>query len=126
MNPFVVCAFGLAATGAIVVLRHTKSELASIASAVAGGLIFIYIFNGISPFLDFIKNTAESCGVSSYFALMLKALSISICCRVSADICRDSGETALASKVELAGKLSIVIISLPLVKQLLEIAKDMT
>ena len=42
------------------------------------------------------------------------------------DICRDSGETALASKVELAGKLSIVIISLPLVKQLLEFAKDMT
>ncbi len=126
MNPFTLCAFALAATGAIIVLRQTRSELALVASATAGVIVFINILQGISPLLEFIKGSADDSGASSYFVLMLKALSISVCCRISSDICRDSGETALASKVEMAGKLSIVIISLPLVKQLLEIAKDMT
>ena len=56
---------------------------------------------------------------------MLKALAISFCCRMSAEICRDCGEASLASRVEAAGKAGIVLLSLPIVKQLLEIAKDM-
>lgn len=126
MNPFAVCAFAVAATGAIIVLRRTNSDLALIASAVAGVLVFAYILNGLTPFFDFLGELADESGVSAYFSVMLKALGISACCRIGSEICKDSGENALASKVELAGKVSIVILSLPLVKQLLEIAKDMT
>lgn len=125
MNPFVVCAFAVAATGAIIVAKQARAEIALLASATAGVVIFIYIIQGLVPFLDFIKNAADDSGAGPYFLVMLKALGISMCCRVSADICRDSGENALASRVELAGKVGIVVISLPLVKQLLEIAKDM-
>ncbi len=125
MNPFYVCAFALAATGAIIVVRQTRAEIAILASATAGVLIFVYVLQGFVPFLEFIKNMAQDSGVAHYFAILLKALGISLCCRVSSDICRDSGENALASKVELAGKMGIVVLSLPLVKQLLEIAKDM-
>lgn len=126
MNPFAVCAFAVAATGAIIVIRRTNSEIALVASAVAGVLVFSYILGGILPFFDFIKGLANDNGLSAYFTIMLKALGISACCRIGSEICRDSGENALASKVELAGKVGIVILSLPLVKQLLEIAKDMT
>ncbi len=125
MNPFIVCAFAVAATGAIIVVKQARAEIALLASATAGVVIFIYIIQGLVPFLDFIKNAADDSGAGPYFSVMLKALGISMCCRVSSDICRDSGENALASRVELAGKVGIVVISLPLVKQLLEIAKDM-
>ena len=126
MNSFAVCIFALAATGAIIVIRRTNSEIAVLASATAGVLIFGYIIKASVPLFEFIGELTSENQVSTYFAVMLKALGISMCCRIGAEICRDSGENALASKIELAGKVSIVLISIPVVKQLLEIAKDMT
>jgi stage III sporulation protein AD len=125
MSPFAVCAFAVISCCAIAVLRHLRSELASIAVAVTGVLIFGYVVEGLLPFLKFIKGIAAQTGVESYFTLMLKSLAVSLCCRMSADICRDCGENSLASRVELAGKVGIVLISIPVVTQLFEIAKDM-
>lgn len=125
MNPFAVCAFAVAAAGIIAVIKQLRPELSNLAVAAAGVLVFVYITEGILPFIEFIKSVAAETGVESYFTLMLKALAVSLCCKMSADICRDCGETTLASRVELAGKAGIVIISLPIVQQLLGIAKDM-
>ena len=125
MSPFTVCAFGIVAACIIAVIKPLRPEISTIAAAVAGVLIFIYIINGLAPFVEFIKGAAASTGAESYFTLMIKSLAVSLCCRMSADICRDCGENSLASRVELAGKAGIVIISLPVVTQLLNIAKDM-
>jgi len=125
MNPFAVCAFALGAVMIIAVVKQLSPQLSSLAVAATGILVFVYIIQGLIPFVDFIKTTAIQTGVESYFSLMLKALAVSLCCRMSAEICRDCGENSLASRVELAGKVSIVIISLPVVKQLLLMAKDM-
>lgn len=125
MNPFTVCAFAVTSLGIIAVVRQFRPELSNLAVAAAGILIFVYVLQGIAPFVQFVKTTAEDAGVEGYFEIMLKALAISLCCKMSADICRDCGEGTLASRVELAGKASIVIISLPVIQQLLSIAKDM-
>ena len=125
MSPFTVCAFGIVAACIIAVIKPLRPELSTLAAVVAGVLIFIYIINGLTPFVEFIKGAAADTGAEGYFTLMIKSLAVSLCCRMSADICRDCGESSLASRVELAGKAGIVIISLPIVTQLLNIAKDM-
>lgn len=125
MNVYTVCAFGIFSAVLIAVVRQLRPELASLAAAVAGVVIFAYVIQGAVPFIKFLKNAATETGVESYFTLMLKALTICICCKISSDICRDCGEVSLASRVELAGRVGIIIISLPIVQQLLEIAKDM-
>ncbi len=125
MSPFVVCAFGVFVCCLIAALRQLRPEIASIAVAVSGVLVFGYIAEGLLPFLTFVKGIAYQTGVESYFTLMLKALAVSFACKMSADICRDCGENSLANRVELAGKVGIVLISIPVVTQLFEIAKDM-
>lgn len=125
MSPFTVCAFAIVAAGLIAVLRQLRPELAGIGAAIAGVLIFAYIAEGISPFIEFIKTSSAEAGVESYFTLILKALAISLCCRMSAEICRDCGEGSMATRIELAGKLGIVMMSLPVIQQLFDIAKDM-
>ena len=67
---------------------------------------------------------AES-GIGAYFGIMLKAVAISLCCKAGAEICRDCGENSLASKLELAGKAGILLLSLPLLGGILSMAKDM-
>lgn len=125
MSPFAVCAFAVLAVLAVSAVKRLNPELASVAVAVAGTVIFVYIAESLVPFVRFIKSSAESVGTEGYFSLMLKALAISLCCKMSADICRDCGESLLASRVELAGKVGIVLLSLPIVTNLLEIAKDL-
>ena len=125
MNIITVCSFAVVTACIIAAIRNLRPELASIAAAIAGVLIMAYAVEAIVPFITFVKDIAAEKGVENYFTLMLKALAISFCCRMSAEICRDCGENTLASRVELAGKVGIVLISLPIVKQLFEIAKDM-
>ena len=125
MSPLAVCVFAAAAAAVLVTLRRIKPEFAELAAAAAGIVTFLYIADGLAPLIQDIKGYAESSGAESYFAVMLKALAISLCCRMSADICRDCGENSLASRVELAGKAGIVILSLPVIKQLLETVKEL-
>lgn len=125
MNILTVCGFAIVAACIIAVVRTLRPELASVAAAVAGILISAYVISAVLPFITFVKEIASERGVESYFTLMLKALAITFCCRTSAEICRDCGESSLASRVELAGKAGIVVISLPIIQQLFEIAEDM-
>ncbi len=125
MNIITVCAFGVVSACIIGVVRAVRPELATLASAVAGVLALSYAVSAVAPFISFVKGIALYNGAESYFVLMLKALAISFCCKVSSEICRDCGEASLASKIELSGKVSIVLISLPVVQQLFDIAKDM-
>ena len=125
MNVIVVCGFALAAAGALAVLKRLKPEFAEIAAATAGVVMLVYILDGLIPFFETANAYAGALGVSDYFAVMLKALAISVCCRMSADVCRDCGENGIASKVELAGKAATVLLSLPIIKRLLESAKEL-
>lgn len=57
---------------------------------------------------------------SSYFVLLLKMIGISYLAEISADLCKDAGANALASQIELFGKLSILVLSMPVLTALLE------
>lgn len=59
-------------------------------------------------------------GYESYFQLLLKILGIAYLAEFSADLCRDSGAGTLASQIELLGKLSILVLCLPIMTSLLE------
>lgn len=125
MNIITVCGFAVVSGCLIAIIKNLRPELATLASAVAGILIAVYAVESLLPFLSFVREVAVNRGVESYFTLMLKALAISFCCKISAEICRDCGDNSLASRVELAGRVGIVLISLPIIQQLFEIAEDM-
>ncbi|MBO5913972.1 MAG: hypothetical protein J6Q72_01360 [Clostridia bacterium] len=125
MSLLSLCGFGIASALAVAIIRRFRPELAETAVAVSAVLIFVYVAESVAPFVSLVKSIAEDSGASGYFALMLKALAISLCCRLSSDICRDCGEASLGSHIELAGKAGIVLTSLPVIQQIFEIAKDL-
>lgn len=125
MNIITVCGFAIVSGCLIAIIKNLRPELATLASAVAGILIAVYAVESLLPFISFVREVAANRGVESYFTLMLKALAISFCCKISSELCRDCGDSTLASRVELAGKVGIVLISLPIIQQLFEIAEDM-
>ena len=56
----------------------------------------------------------------TYIKLILKIIGITYLAEISADLCKDAGANALASQIELFGKLSILVLCMPIMTSLLE------
>jgi len=113
----IVAVAGIAIIAAIfaAMLKRYHQEYSIILSIAAGIIILFEIFANISPAIRQISTLLSSAGLTSeYTEILFKALGVCFLAQFAADSCRDAGESALASKVELAGKIAIVILSLPL------------
>ena len=116
---------GIAVCAAVVaaMLRRYHQEYAALLSIAAGVVILLAIFADAAPALERIRKLLSSTGLSGDYALiLLKTLGISFLTQFAADACRDAGENGLASKTELAGKIAIVVLSLPLFAKIAETA----
>ncbi|HHZ05688.1 MAG TPA: stage III sporulation protein AD [Clostridiales bacterium] len=119
MNIIGLCA--LAITGALLALwlKNTTPSLSLLVTLAAGVVIFGVILSFIPSAVTKIQELITATGLSSqYGGILFKTLGICFLCQFSSDACRDAGQNALASKVELAGKLMIVILALPMVESI--------
>lgn len=109
-----LCGFGLIAVILCVIVRQLKPESAIFVSVAAGLMILAAAVKTLSPSVRAISELANSAGINGEFAeVLLKALAISYVTALSADCARDAGEAALGAKLELAGRVSIAALSLP-------------
>ncbi len=106
-----------------VILKQYKPEYSLSVAIIAGSIIFFYLLAQVIKPVFEIRNMIASKGVdTSYFSVAFKALGICIITGFVSDICKDFGQSALAGKAEFAGRCAIFILSLPLLKELLEMA----
>lgn len=106
-----------------IVLKPQKSEYALMVSISASVIILIFLIKNILVPITVIEQKIESYGIDSdYFKTALKALGIGYITTFIADSCRDAGQASLASKAELAGKIAIFILSVPLLLSVMDTA----
>lgn len=120
---FAVVGLSIVSVAVCMLLREYKPEFAMTASLLCGVLIFGLVIVNLTPALDTLGGLISGMNIdSAYFTIVLKSLGICYVTQLASDTCRDSGYSAIASKVELAGKVSIVVIALPLFTNLVNIA----
>ena len=120
-----VCGCALILVAVSAVIRSYRPELGA-GVACAGGLaLLLYGAVLLSPAFDFIKETASAYSGAEYGGILLRSLAAALIAQFAADVCRDCGEGALASKVEFCGKAAIAAMGTPLLKALLECASGL-
>lgn len=105
----------------ILILKQYRPEFAMYVSILAGALIiFMSIgkLEGVIQLLNTISNSTK--GNGQFLGILLKITGIAFLTEFAVSICKDSGETAIANKVDLGGKIIIVAISIPIISSLLE------
>ncbi len=123
MNIIGIAGIAIIAAVLSAMIKRYHQEYAILISIAAGIIILFEIFANISPAVKQINTLVSASGLSSeYLVILFKSLGICFLAQFAADSCRDAGESALASKVELAGKISIVILSLPLFESIAKTA----
>ena len=116
-----IIGIGLVALILIIILKQYKPEFAIYVSLLAGALILALIFSKISGIIDLINNLTNKISIHKEFVtLLIKITGIAILTEFAVSICKDSGETAIASKVDMGGKVIMVSMTIPIMAGLLE------
>ncbi|NLI11986.1 stage III sporulation protein AD [Pelotomaculum propionicicum] len=121
MDVLQIVAIGLIATVLVVVVRSQRPELALLLSVAAGVIIFLLVLGKIGSIMDVIKDLAARAGINMvYLGTILKIIGIAYIAEFGAQICRDAGEGAVATKIEFASKILIMVLAVPIVVAVLQ------
>ena len=118
-NAFSTAVFCVASAILAVLLRQYVREQSLFISLAACVAVTGALFGMLTPVLGDIRDIFLDSGLpESYISLVFKATAICLITQITSDLCRDSGETAIASAAELWGRGAVTFISLPLVRTL--------
>ena len=115
---------GVAAVGltALLILRAYKPEWAPMlrmaVTVIAVGLTLSMAVTALSYAQELAVGLGTPDGEG--WSILIKALGVAFLTEVSASVCRDSGESGLATWVETAGKLEILLLSFPLIRAVMD------
>ena len=113
---------GLIALIIIVILKQYKPEFAMYVSLIAGALILFMLLDKLIGIVELLANLSNKAGINNQFlGILLKITGIAFLTEFAVSICQDSGETAIANKIDLGGKVIIIAISIPIISALLEL-----
>lgn len=115
---FLGAAVCMASLGAVI--KQLKSSILPVYSVAVAVVCTAYGASLITPVISYIKGLTEATGMPAFFGLLFKAVGVSFLCSVAAELCRACGETGLAGTVESVGRLVILLLSLPVLKFLLD------
>ncbi|MEW6725315.1 MAG: stage III sporulation protein AD [Bacillota bacterium] len=121
MDIFQVLGFTLITLVLLLVLRQTNPSASTLVGVVAGVTLLLLAVSQLRAIVGVFGDLAARAGVSQvYVATVLKVIGIAYLTEFGAQICRDAGEGALGSKVELAGKVLILVLAIPIVLAVLD------
>lgn len=123
MNIAGICIIAVIGAVIAITLKQTVPQFSLVFTLVIGVMMLLVICTYLPTVTEKINSLMTATGVKSeYTAVLLKSVGICFLCQFSSDICKDAGQNALSGKVELAGKLMILISALPLMKEVLNTA----
>ena len=122
MDVIKIIGVGLIALIIIVLLKQYKPEFVVYISLIAGALIIFLVLDKLSGIVELLSNLSSKAGINNQFlGILLKITGIAFLTEFAVSICNDSGESAIANKIDLGGKIIIIAISIPIISALLEL-----
>ena len=106
----------------IIMLKQYRPEYAIFISILTGILILFLVMDRLTGIINLIETIQDKFSINTKFiALLIKITGIAFLSEFDVSVCKDSGEAAIASKIEIGSKIIIISMSIPIISSLLEI-----
>ncbi len=106
----------------IIMLKQYRPEYAIFISILTGVLMLFLVMDRLTGIINLIESIQSKFSINTQFiALLIKITGIAFLSEFAVSICKDSGEAAIASKIELGSKIIIISMSIPIISSMLEI-----
>lgn len=126
MNIMTVCGFCIASVIACKAIESDSRQIKTVLTLTVSVILLIYSAGFVSQIFSAVSSLFESAKIDNmYIKVIFKSLGVTYLAQFASDYCKDCGENAIASQVILAGKISVLVISLPLFKAFIEIVKSL-
>lgn len=124
MNIVSITGLCIVATIIVKLFEKYKNEYKFLIILGTSAFILFVIISCLAPVVSEIEELFNMSGVSkTYLEIIFKAIGICYIAQLGYDFCKDANENAIATQVELAGKVALLIVALPLFKELVVIIK---
>ena len=126
MEIFKIVSFAVVAVFVITVLKSLKKDdFALIVTILAAVVMFVFLLLKVEDIINILMSVITKAGINEeYLALLLKVTGVSYIVELATNICKDAGSSSLASKVEMLGKVSIVVLTIPILTSVLNVVLE--
>lgn len=123
-DSFKICAIGIVFAIVCVLIKNYRGEFLIPIRLASVILIFGVVAVLISPIVKFLRDIMGQTIPLEYMELILKALAIAYMTQISSEMCRECGENSIAFGIETVGKIEIVVLSLPLINNIISMSRE--
>lgn len=103
------------------VLGNMRKEISIWITIVCGIIIFFFGISKFEYIVDMFHELTEYLGINEvYIKVILKMIGIAYLSEFTASICKDAGQNTIAGQVDFFGRMSMIAVSLPILRSLLE------
>lgn len=106
----------------IIILKNYRPEMALVLSIITGIGIMLYAISKMSSVINVLNDLVYKSGVNTDFLLIIiKVIGIAYIVEFGKNVCIDAGQSSIATKLEMAGKVVIVVLTIPLISSLVNV-----
>lgn len=106
----------------IIILKKYRPEMALVLSIITGIGIMLYAISKMSSVINVLNDLVSKSGVNTDFLLIIiKVIGIAYIVEFGKNVCIDAGQSSIATKLEMAGKVVIVVLTIPLISSLVNV-----
>lgn len=117
-----IVAIALISLVLIILIKQYRPEFAIYISLIAGSFILFLSLDKFEKIINLLNQICNKSGINKNFLnLLLKLTGIAYLSEFAINVCKDAGETSIANKVEIGSKAIIIVMSIPIISNLLEI-----
>ncbi|WP_054949507.1 stage III sporulation protein AD [Numidum massiliense] len=121
MDILQIIGLGLITTFLVLVIKERQPLFALLLATFVGAAIFLSLIGEVGKVITLLQDLANKANVDTvYLATILKIIGIAYIVEFAVQIMRDAGQGAIAQKVELAGKIVILVMAIPILTVLVE------
>jgi stage III sporulation protein AD len=116
-----VVSLGILVTFLIVLVKKQRPDFAIFLSIVVGAAIFLMMLGKIEAVFNVLTDLGSQANVNMiYMGTVLKIIGIAYIAEFGAQVCRDAGEGVVATKIEFAAKILVMVMAIPIILAILE------
>lgn len=115
---------GIALIGTFIalILKQQQPTFAMFISIFVGIVIFLFVAEKISFIVQTVNKIAQETNINMiYFTTLLKVIGISYIAEIATQITKDAGQNSMASKIEMAGKVLILGMAIPIITAIIQL-----
>lgn len=120
-----IAVMGVIAALLAIVITERKPEMGLMIGLVFGVIVLLMVASKAGAVINLIRSTADKAGMDAKLLVpVFKVVGMAYITQFSADACKDAGQNSIASKVEIAGKIMMLVVAVPIATSLIEIVSS--